>query len=675
MTISSAERLRYEALKAEIHFHNLRYHQLDQPLICDAEFDARMAELLTLEANHPELISEDSPTQKVGAAPARGFTPVPHESPMLSLDNAFSREHVEDFVRRIQQRLGDEPFFFAAEPKLDGLAVSLRYLGGHLEKGATRGDGQTGEDITLNLMTLDEIPKVLKGSGWPDRFEVRGEVFMPRSGFEALNQDSCSRGGKIFANPRNAAAGSLRQLDPRITAGRPLRFYCYGWGLYPEDQLRETHNEMMAAFGEWGIPVNPDGRGNVLPSDCMAYYERLKQLRGQLDYDIDGVVYKLESLAQREMLGAVSRAPRWAIAHKFPAEEATTRLKAIEVQVGRTGVLTPVARLEPVRVGGVVVTNATLHNQDEIHRKDLRVGDRVVIRRAGDVIPEVVRSLKEERSGSQDAFRMPHQCPACGAELEAESDSVTRCPAGLACPAQHKEAIRHFASRKAMDIDGLGEKIIDQLVDSGLVRTLAELYRLREDSLSKLSRLGQKSARNLLKAIDDSRQTSLPRLLYALGIRDVGIVTARQLAIAFGSLEALAEADREALLAVPDVGPIVAGHIETFFHQPKNRQAIADLLAAGVEIAPLTPAPETLQPLRGKTFIITGTLASLTREAAHQRIQQLGGEVASSVSKKVDYLVSGDQAGTKLQKALERGIPILDEKDFLALLAQVNEDA
>ncbi len=666
---SEAERLRAEALRAEIAYHNLRYHQLDQPIIQDAEFDRLMAELIAIERQFPELITEDSPTQRVGAPPSRVFSEVEHRIPMLSLDNAFSDQDISDFARRMEQRLSHPPGRFAIEPKLDGLAVSLTYSQGYLTQGATRGDGRTGEDITQNLLTIPSIPHALKGSGWPTVFEIRGEVFMPRSGFEQMNADALLRGDKTFANPRNAAAGSLRQLDPRITATRPLSFYCYGWGLYPPEALLESHYDLLQKFQDWGIPINPETRIADSIAGCLSYYQDLQSRRADLPYDIDGVVYKVDSLREREILGFVARAPRWAIAHKFPAEEVITRLHAIDIQVGRTGALTPVARLEPAQVGGVTVTNATLHNADEIHRKDIRVGDWVVIRRAGDVIPEVVRSLADRRETLLPEFSMPISCPICGSSVEAdEGEAVMRCSGGLSCPAQHKESVRHFASRKAMDIDGLGEKIIDQLLEAHLIETVADLFHLEGTSLSMLDRLGEKSAANLVSAIQKSRNTTLPRFLFALGIRDVGEVTARNLAIHFGELEPIMKADEEALMRVPDVGPTVAKHVHTFFQQPKNLEVVEKLIAADVRWDPVALPEGLATPLAGKTFVVTGTLESLSREEAHARIMALGGKATGSVSKKTSYVVVGADPGSKASKAESLGIPVLDEARFLELI-------
>jgi DNA ligase (NAD+) len=673
MTAPEPVRRRAAELREAIAYHNRRYHQLDDPLIADAEYDGLMRELLTIEREHPELQTPDSPTQRVGAPPAAAFAEVRHAEPMLSLDNAFTDTDLEDFVRRVSQRLAQENPRLVMEPKLDGLAVNLLYEQGVLVRAATRGDGRTGEDITANVRTICSIPLRLTGSGWPELFEVRGEVFMPRQGFRDLNERAQAAGEKPFANPRNAAAGSLRQLDPEVTAKRPLDFFCYGHGLYPAEALPATHSALLERFRRWGLPVNPEIRVAAGIGDCLDYYRNLLARRADLAYDIDGVVYKVDALADRETLGFVARAPRWAIAHKFPAEEATTRVQAIDVQVGRTGALTPVARLEPVFVGGVTVTNATLHNADEIRRKDIRVGDTVVVRRAGDVIPEVVKSLTELRPAAAEPFVMPNRCPACGSEVESvEGEAIVRCSSPLFCPAQHKEAVKHFASRKAMNIDGLGDKLVDQLLEKQLIATVADLYRLELEPLAGLERLGEKSARNLLQALDQSRHTTLPRFLFALGIREVGEVTARNLAEHFRELGPLMAADEDELQTVPDVGPSVAGHVHTFFQQPHNREVIQGLLDAGVhwEAMPERPAAAEL-PLAGKTLVITGTLERLSREEAKALVLSLGGKAAGSVSKKTDYVVAGAEPGSKLAKAEELGIPVLDETEFLHLCGQI----
>jgi DNA ligase (NAD+) len=672
VNIPEQARRRAAELREAITLHDYRYHVLDEPAISDEAYDSLKRELLALEREYPELLTPDSPTQRVGAPPVKAFGEVRHRIPMLSLDNAFADEDVADFGRRVAQRLGHADLRFLVEPKLDGLAVSLIYEGGVLACGATRGDGQTGEDITRNVRTIRSIPLRLRGEGWPERFEVRGEVFMPKQGFKALNERALENGEKTFANPRNAAAGSLRQLDPKITASRPLRFYVYGYGVYPEDRLPETHSALMEQFRSWSLPVNPELRVVDGVEGCLDYYRDLLARRHELPYDIDGVVYKLDRLADRAALGFVARAPRWAIAHKFPAEEATTRLTAIEVQVGRTGALTPVARLEPVFVGGVTVTNATLHNADEVRRKDIRIGDTVIVRRAGDVIPEVVKSLPELRPADAREFQMPAHCPVCGSEVEAaDGEAIARCSGGLYCPAQHKEAIKHFASRRAMDIDGLGDKLVDQILDKQLIKTVADLYHLTVEQLADLDRMGRKSARNLVDALEKSRHTSLPRFLYALGIREVGEVTAHTLAAHFRDLDKIKAADEEELQTVQDVGPSVAHHIHTFFRQHHNLEVIQALLGAGIhwDALPELPAEAEL-PLKGKTFVITGTLSSLSREEAKARLQALGGKVTGSVSKNTSYVIAGADPGSKLAKAQELGVEVLDEEGFLRLIGQ-----
>jgi len=659
---------RADELRKEIEFHNLRYYQLDSPLISDAEYDRLMQELLAIEHQYPELATPDSPTQRVGAPPVAAFAAVRHEIPMLSLDNAFSDEDAEDFHRRVSQRLGRNDIGYLVEPKLDGLAVSLIYDKGVLVCGATRGDGQTGEDITHNVRTIRDIPLRLRDSGWPERFEVRGEVFMPKKGFLALNERARQNGDKVFVNPRNAAAGSLRQLDPKITASRRLCFFSYGYGIFPSDQLPDTQKELMDRFKSWGIPVSPELHVVQGIAGCLAYYRDLLARRHDLPYEIDGVVYKVDRLADRSALGFVARAPRWAIAHKFPAEEATTKVIAIEVQVGRTGALTPVARLEPVFVGGVTVTNATLHNADEVHRRDIRAGDTVVVRRAGDVIPEVVKSLPELRPADAPVFQMPSHCPVCGAEVELEpGEAIARCSGGLFCPAQHKESIKHFASRRAMDIDGLGDKLVDQILENKLIETVADLYRLTAEQLAALERMGRKSAENLINALERSKHTTLSRFLFALGIREVGEVTAHTLAAHFRTLDNIVAADEEELQNVPDIGPSVAHHIHTFFRQAHNVGVVRALLDAGVHWEEVAEV-KTEQPLQGRTFVITGTLSSMSRGEAKARLQALGGKVTGSVSKNTSYVIAGADPGSKLAKAQELGVEVLDEAAFLDLV-------
>jgi DNA ligase (NAD+) len=666
--MSFSERAR--ALRVEIEKHNHRYYVLDAPLISDAEYDTLFRELQSLEAEHPELVTSDSPTQRVGAPPLPEFASVVHATPMLSLSNAFADEEVHVFDRRVREGLGSEAeVAYAADPKFDGLAVSLSYEQGILVHGATRGDGTTGEDVTANLRTLHSIPLHLQGSGWPDRFEVRGEVLFWRSDFERLNARQRERGEKEYVNARNAAAGSLRQLDSRITATRPLRFFAYGVGSVKGAALPATHSALLDQLAEWGFPVAPERRRVSGLAGLLAYFAEIGRSRESLPYDIDGVVYKVDDLAAQERLGFVSRAPRFALAHKFPAEEAVTELLDISVQVGRTGALTPVARLAPVFVGGVTVTNATLHNEDEIRRKDVRIGDTVVVRRAGDVIPEVARILPEKRPLAARQFIMPTSCPVCGSQVVRNPDeAVARCTGGLYCPAQRKQALLHFASRRAMDIEGLGDKLVEQLVDSAVVRTPADLYRLGLLALVNLERMAEKSASNLLAAIEQSKQTTLARFIYALGIRNVGEATAKDLARHFASLDRLLAADETQLLQVTDVGPIVAQSIRQFCSEPHNLEVIEQLRAAGVVWsegeAPVPPRGAVV----GKVFVLTGSLPSLTRDAAKELIEAAGGKVSSAVSKKTDFVVAGAEAGSKLEKARLLAIRVIDEGQLLTLL-------
>ncbi len=662
-----AERARQ--LRDEINYHNYRYYVLDDPVIPDAEYDRLLRELQDLEAKYPQLITPDSPTQRVGAEPLSGFAEVRHEVPMLSLNNAFSDEEVHDFDRRVRERLGVAEVAYTAEPKLDGLAVSLRYEAGLLVQAATRGDGRTGEDITRNVRTIPSVPLRLRTDHPPAVLEVRGEVLMSKAGFEELNRRQRAAGEKTFANPRNAAAGSLRQLDPRITAQRPLEFFCYALGKVEGMELPSCHSAILAQLRELGIRVNREIRTVTGIENCLAYYRDILARRAALPYEIDGVVYKVDRIDWQEMLGFVSRAPRWAIAHKFPAQEELTVVEAIDVQVGRTGAVTPVARLRPVFVGGVTVSNATLHNQDEIDRLDVRVGDTVIVRRAGDVIPEVVAVVRERRKGRPRRFRMPKHCPVCGSEIvRLEGEAVARCTGGLFCAAQRREAIKHFASRRAMDIEGLGDRIVQQLDEHGLVKTVADLYTLQAEDVAKLERMGEKSAHNLIAAIEKSKATTLPRFLFALGIRLVGEATALTLAQHFDTLEAIEAASMEELEAVPDVGPAVAESVHTFFRQPHNREVIEQLLAAGVH-GPAMERPQAGgQPLAGRTFVLTGSLDSMTRDEAKAALQALGARVSGSVSKKTDYVVAGADPGSKLARAEALGVRILGEEDLLAML-------
>ena len=674
MSVNKDEvRSRLEALRKLINYHNYRYYVLDDPEIPDSEYDRLMRELEALEAAHPELITPDSPTQRVGAEPLKAFGEVRHKVPMLSLANAFSDEELRDFDARVRKLLGVGLVAYAAEPKLDGLAVSLRYEKGVLVRGATRGDGHRGEDVTANVRTIDTIPLRLLGDDWPEVLEVRGEVFMPKSGFEKLNREARRKGDKAFANPRNAAAGSLRQLDPRVTAGRPLAFFAYGWGELSVERLADTHSASMAVLRGLGLPVSPELKVLEGVEACLRYHRTMREKRDSLDYDIDGVVFKVDRLDWQERLGYVARAPRWAIAHKFPAEEALTVLRDVEWQVGRTGAVTPVARLEPVRVGGVTVKNATLHNMDEIEKKDIRIGDTVYVRRAGDVIPEIVRVLPERRPADARRIQLPDKCPVCGSEvIKPEGEAIARCTGGLYCPAQRKEALKHFASRRAMDIEGLGDKLVDQLVEKGLVHDPADLYTLTREQLAGLERMGEKSAQNLIEALQRSKQTTLARFLYAIGIREVGEATAQTLARHFGSLEAIEQADEERLQQVPDIGPVVAAYIVGFFRQSHNREVIDKLRRAGVSWPENEPAPEPeALPLQGKTFVLTGTL-SRPRQQVKEALQALGARVSGSVSKKTDYLVAGENPGSKYDRAQALGVTILDEEELQKLLEETD---
>ncbi|MGH8397772.1 MAG: NAD-dependent DNA ligase LigA [Gammaproteobacteria bacterium] len=651
-------------LRVELNQHNYRYYVLDAPEIPDSEYDRLMRELQVLEREFPQLITPDSPTQRVGAAPLKAFGEVRHAVPMLSLDNAFEDQELEAFDARVRQRLADAAEIeYTAEPKLDGLALSLVYENGVLARGATRGDGSTGEDVTPNVRTIASIPLRLRQKGYPAVLEVRGEVYMPKEGFQALNRRQVERGDKTFANPRNAAAGSLRQLDSRITAERPLEFFAYAWGQVTHGTLPKRHSAVLAQFRDWGLRTNPENRLVQGAAGCLEYYRQMSAKRPQLPYQIDGVVYKVDRLDLQQRLGFVARAPRWAIAHKFRAEEAMTLLKAVEFQVGRTGALTPVARLEPVFVGGATVSNATLHNMDEVERKDVRVGDTVIVRRAGDVIPEVAGVVLSKRPKNTRRVKLPAKCPVCGSDVvRAEGEAVARCTGALFCPAQRKELIRHFASRRALDIEGLGEKLVDQLVDAGLVRTPADIFRLGVAQLAELERMGEKSAANLVQGIERARHTTLARFLYALGIREIGETTAEALARHFGSLDALLAADEADLLQVPDVGPVVATAVVEFFHEVHNREVITALRKAGVHWVESKPAENTSPGLlSGKSFVLTGALATMTRDEAKARIQALGGKVSGSVSKKTDYLVVGAEPGSKLAEAKKLGTTVLDE--------------
>jgi DNA ligase (NAD+) len=665
---SAAARVR--DLRTQIEHHNYRYHVLDDPEVSDAEYDRLMRELKALEEQYPDLVTADSPTQRVGATPVSELQEVVHSRPMLSLDNAFEDEDVVAFDRRVRERLENvEQVEYSAEPKLDGLAISFRYESGRLVQAATRGDGLRGEDVTHNVRTIKAVPTVLRGSP-PGLLEVRGEVFMLIAGFKAMNQRALERGERTFVNPRNAAAGSIRQLDPRVAADKPFDVFFYGFGEIDGWKLPAKHSEALAQLREWGLKTSPLIKTVQGAAGCLEYYRGIAAQRASLPYEIDGVVYKVNRFVQQRELGFVARAPRWAIAHKFPAHEENTIVRGVEFQVGRTGALTPVARMDPVFVGGVTVSNATLHNMDEVRRKDVRIGDTVVIRRAGDVIPEVVKVILERRPQDAREVELPSKCPVCGSAVEREEgEAVARCTGGLYCPAQRKEALRHFASRHALDIDGLGTKLIDQLVEGGVVNNPADLYELTAERLVELDRMGEKSAENLVKALDQSKKkATLPRFLYALGIRDVGEATAAALANHFGSIKELQDATEEQIQEVPDVGPVVAAHVYKFFQEKHNRDVLAALSKHIQLKAQARKAASGAGPLAGKTFVLTGSLDSMSRDQASERIVELGGKVAGSVSKKTSYVVAGAEAGSKLAKAQELGVEVLDEKAFLSLL-------
>ncbi|MCW8934045.1 MAG: NAD-dependent DNA ligase LigA [Gammaproteobacteria bacterium] len=657
-------------LRDQLNHHSYQYYVLDDPEIPDVQYDRLYRELQSLEAQYPDLITNDSPTQRVGDKPLDGFSQVKHEIPMLSLDNVFNEEELSDFNKRLQQRLdNDDEIIFAAEPKLDGLAVSLLYEKGLLVRAGTRGDGSTGENITQNIRTIHSIPLKLLGKNIPDVLEVRGEVFMPKAGFEKLNQIARDNDEKQFVNPRNAAAGSLRQLDPKITAKRPLAMYCYAVGRVDGGAELSTHSEMLDHLKQWGLPLCNEREVVKGVQGCLNYFKKMSALRGSLPYEIDGIVYKVNSIKLQKELGFVAKAPRWAIAHKFPAQEEITRVNSIEFQVGRTGAITPVARLEPVFVGGVTVSNATLHNMDEVNRKDVRQGDQVIIRRAGDVIPEVVRVVPGSRKHHAKKVQLPDSCPVCGSEIEQEEgEAIARCSGGLFCAAQRKESIKHFASRKAMDIDGLGDKLVEQLVDGGCIDHVNDLYDLTAEKIVDLERMGKKSAENLIEALQKSKHTSLNRFIYALGIREVGEATALTLANHFTTLDAIKAADEESLQKVEDVGPIVAAHIVRFFKQPHNLEVIEKLLNSGIYWDEIEAVATKEQTLEGKTFVITGTLTEMTRDDAKKALQARGAKVTGSVSKKTNYVVVGDNAGSKAMKAEQLGIEMLDEKALIELL-------
>jgi DNA ligase (NAD+) len=666
-TREAAKRIR--ELRAQIEHHNYRYYVLDDPEISDARYDRLLGELRQLEHEHPALVTAESPTQRVGAQPLREFGEITHSVPMLSLDNAFAEQDVLDFDRRVRERLDVEQVAYSVEPKIDGLAISVRFEQGRLVQAATRGDGARGEDVTANVRAIQSVPLVLRGYA-PAVLEVRGEVFMTRRSFDQLNRRAAEKGEKTFVNPRNAAAGSLRQLDPAITASRSLDLFFYGIGATAGWTVPRRHSEVLAHLRELGLRTCPAAQVVDGVSGCLAYYARIGARRDTLGYDIDGVVYKVDRLDWQRDLGFVARAPRWAVAHKFPAQEETTVVRDVEFQVGRTGALTPVARLEPVFVGGVTVSNVTLHNMDELARKDVRIGDTVVVRRAGDVIPEVVRVIADLRPAGARVVELPRRCPVCGSHVtRTEGEAVARCTGGLVCQAQRREALRHFASRRALDVDGLGDKLVEQLVEAGRVETPADLYTLTAKELAELERMGEKSAANLVGALEHSKHTTLPRFLFALGIRDVGEATALALAEHFGELERLESASLEEIQQVRDVGPVVAQHVRDFFDEARNRKVIAELRKRGVtwpEIARTRAAASG--PLTGETVVITGTLSAMSREEAREAARTAGATVTDAVSRKTTLLVVGAEAGSKLRKAQELGVRIVDEGEFRQLL-------
>jgi DNA ligase (NAD+) len=685
MSVTPKIQERVDALRELLHHHAHRYYVLDEPDIPDAEYDKLFRELQEFEEKHPELLTPDSPTQRVGGKLLEGFAKVRHKVPMLSIrtETDIEASGARNFDARVRRELGlaesAPPVEYVAELKFDGLALNLRYEDGVLVQAATRGDGEIGEDVTQNIRTIGQIPLRLP-KDVPPVLEVRGEVYMRRDDFEKLNElqrekiAKGAKGEKTFVNPRNAAAGAVRQLDPAIARQRPLSFFAYGWGeITPAEQggpAFTSHFETLLTLRSWGFPVSPRTQLATGAEELVAYHQAVGKERDSLPFDIDGVVYKVNSLALQKQLGFVSREPRWAVAHKYPAQEQLTTVQSIDVQVGRTGKLTPVAKLAPVFVGGVTVTNATLHNEDEVHRKDVRVGDTVIVRRAGDVIPEVVSVLPEKRVPGAAEFKMPAKCPVCGSDaVREEGEANHRCTGGLFCGAQRKEAILHFAQRRAMDIEGLGDKLVDQMVEGNVIRTLPDLYKLGLVALASLDRMAEKSAQNVLAALEKSKQTTLPRFLYGLGIRHVGETTAKDLARHFGQLDAIMEASVEQLLEVPDVGPVVAESVHTFFQQPHNREVVEQLRASGVAWEEGEAAVRAPKPLAGKTIVLTGTLPTLSRDQAKDMLEAAGAKVAGSVSKKTDYVVAGAEAGSKLDKARELGVTVLDEDGLKALLA------
>ncbi|MCT8565476.1 NAD-dependent DNA ligase LigA [Glaesserella parasuis] len=664
-----------EHLREKLREYEYHYHVLDNPLVPDAEYDRLMNKLKNLEWQYPELITSDSPTQRVGAKPLDGFAQITHEIPMLSLDNAFSDDDLTGFLRRIEDRIAinSNQIEFCCEPKLDGLAVSILYVDGVLTQAATRGDGTTGEDITANIRTIRNIPLKLKTNNPPHRLEVRGEVFMPQQGFEQLNEKALAKGEKTFANPRNAAAGSLRQLDPKITSQRPLMLNAYNIGVYEsDDELPTTHFDRLQWLKTLGIPVNAEITLATGSQALTAFYQKIQAKRSSLGYDIDGTVLKVNKIVLQEQLGFISKAPRWAIAYKFPAQEEMTILNDVEFQVGRTGAITPVAKLEPVFVAGVTVSNATLHNGDEIERLGIAIGDTVIIRRAGDVIPQIVGVVAERRLDNAKKIAFPTACPVCNsAVVRVEGEAVARCTGGLFCGAQRKEALKHFVSRKAMDIDGVGEKLIEQLMERELIRTPADLFKLDHTTLMRLERMGEKSANNALQSIEKAKNTTLARFLFALGIRDVGESTAQNLANHFGTLDAIRQADLDTLKQVQDVGEVVANRLFQFWQEPHNIEVVEDLIAQGVKWQDVVPQEIADNPLKDKTVVLTGTLTQLTRDQAKALLQQLGCKVSGSVSSKTDYLIAGEKAGSKLAKAQELGVKILSEDELIGYFTTI----
>ncbi|MHA6609793.1 NAD-dependent DNA ligase LigA [Photobacterium damselae] len=656
------------SLREQLDYHGYRYYVEDNPEVPDAEYDRLMQRLLTIESEHPEWVTIDSPSQRVGGVPLDGFTQVKHELPMLSLDNAFNDDELRAFQKRIQDRLNDASAIqYCCEPKLDGLAVSLLYENGVLVQAATRGDGTTGENITNNVRTIRSIPLKLQGDDWPTRIEVRGEVFMPKKGFEQLNQRALKKGEKTFANPRNAAAGSLRQLDSKVTATRPLSFYAYAVGIVEGRELEGSQYDRLCQLKSWGFPMSPEIRRVDSIEEVIRYHQMIGEKRESLEYDIDGVVIKVDKVDTQLQLGFVARAPRWAIAYKFPAQEEMTLLNNVEFQVGRTGAITPVAKLEPVFVGGVTVSNATLHNADEIARLGVMVGDTVIIRRAGDVIPQIVSVVESRRPADASPVIFPTECPVCQSKIERiEGEAVARCTGGLFCQAQRKEALKHFVSRKALDVDGCGEKVIEQLVDREMVTTPADLFRLSAGVVTALDRMGPKSAQKLVDALGNAKETTLPRFIYSLGIREVGEATAANLAHYFETLEALMTASKEQLIEVPDVGEIVAAHIFNFFREEHNLAVVNDLRDVGIHWPDIEKVADDVElPFEGKTVVLTGSLSQLSRTEAKEALQKLGAKVTGSVSKKTDLVVAGEAAGSKLTKAQELGIEVWDEQQLI----------